>query len=65
VVLSAGQGSVAYGHVILDATGSSGTVTFDGGTGAFRSLHGSADVAYMPDGPTGYDYSWIGTYSFG
>jgi hypothetical protein len=65
VVLSAGHGSVAYGHVILDATGSFGTVTFDGGTGAFRAFHGSADVAYMPDGPTGYDYSWIGTYSFG
>jgi hypothetical protein len=64
VILSAGHGSVAYGHVILDATGSVGTVTFEGGTGAFRTFHGSADVAYMPDGPTGYDYSWIGTYSF-
>src|SRR5947199_300733 len=36
VVLSAGHGSAAYGHVILDPTGSFGTVTFDGGTGAFR-----------------------------
>jgi hypothetical protein len=65
VVLSAGHGSVAYGHVILDATGSFGTVTFDGGTGAFRTFHGSADVAHVPGGPTGYDYTWIGTYSFG
>jgi hypothetical protein len=65
VVLSAGHGSAAYGHVILDPTGSFGTVTFDGGTGAFRTFHGSADVAYMPDGPTGYDYNWIGTYTFG
>jgi hypothetical protein len=65
VAVSADHGSVAYGHVILDATGSFGTVTLDGGTGAFRTFHASADVAYMPDGPTGYDYSWIGTYSFG
>jgi hypothetical protein len=64
VVLSAGHGSAAYGHVILDPTGSFGTVTFDGGTGAFRTFHGSADVAYLPNGPTGYDYTWIGTYSF-
>jgi hypothetical protein len=65
VVLSAGNGSAAYGHVILDSSGSFGTVTFDGGTGAFRTFHGSADVAYILGGPTGADYSWIGTYSFG
>ena len=65
VLLTAGHGSEAYGHVTLDATGSFGTVTFDGGTGAFRTFHGRADVAYLPNGPTGYDYSWIGTYSFG
>ena len=65
VVLSAGNGSAAYGHVILDPSGSFGTVTFDGGTGAFRNFHVSADVAYIVGGPTGADYSWIGTYSFG
>ena len=65
VVVSAGHGSKLYGHVTLDATGQSGTVTFDGGTGKFRTLHGSADVAYLPGGPTGYDYTWTGTYSFG
>jgi hypothetical protein len=65
VVLSAGHGSAAYGHVILDPTGSFGTVTFNGGTGAFRTFHASVDVAYVPGGPTGADFTWIGTYGFG
>lgn len=64
VVLSAGHGSVVYGHVTLDPTGSFGTVTFDGGTGQYATFHGSAAVAYLAGGPTGYDYTWTGSYSF-
>ena len=61
VVLSAGHGSAADGHVILNIATAVGTVTFDGGTGAFTKFHGSADVTVDRDGV----WHWDGTYSFG
>ena len=44
VVLSGGPGSAADGHVRLNLATSVGTVTFDGGRGAFKTFHGSAAV---------------------
>ena len=61
VVLSAGHGSAADGHVILNLQTARGTVTFDGGTGAFAKFHGSAIVTVDRDGV----WHWDGTYSFG
>lgn len=61
VVLSAGHGSAAYGHVTLNLATHLGTVTFDGGTGAFATFHGSANVTLDRDGL----WHWDGTYSFG
>ena len=60
VVLSAGHGSAAYGHVILNIAAAQGTVMFDGGTGAFASFHGSANVTVDAHGV----WHWDGTYSF-
>ena len=61
VVLSAGHGSAADGHVVLNLRTALGTVTFDGGTGAFAKFHGSASVTLDHDGV----WHWDGTYSFG
>jgi hypothetical protein len=60
VVLSAGHGSAAYGHVTLNLATAQGTVTFDGGTGAFAKFQGSANVTVDADGV----WHWDGTYSF-
>jgi hypothetical protein len=60
VVLSAGQGSAAYGHVTLNIATAQGTIMFDGGTGAFRTFHGSANVTVDAQGV----WHWDGTYSF-
>lgn len=60
VVLSAGHGSAAYGHVTLNIATAHGTVTFDGGRGAFAKFHGSADVTVDAGGM----WHWDGTYSF-
>jgi hypothetical protein len=61
VVLSAGHGSAADGHVTLNLVTAVGTVTLDGGTGAFRTFHCSANVTVDGDGV----WHWDGTYSFG
>ena len=60
VVLSAGHGSAADGHVILNLATPAGTVTFDGGTGAFTKFHASANVTVDGAGV----WHWDGTYSF-
>ena len=60
VVLSAGHGSAADGHVILNLATRAGTVTLDGGTGAFTKFHGSANVTVDGAGV----WHWDGTYSF-
>lgn len=61
IVLYAGPGNIAFGHVSLDsANGWTRIVTFNGGTGKFEDFHAEADVS-----PTGGDnWAWDGTYSF-
>ena len=60
LTLSAGHGSTAAGHVTLNLATSQGIVTFAGGTGAFKTFHGSADVTVDGNGL----WHWDGTYSF-
>jgi hypothetical protein len=61
VVLYAGPGNSAFGHVILDLSTGYGTVTFDGGTGQFTHFHATqVDVT-----PLGWpNWAWDGSYSF-
>ena len=61
IVLYAGPGNSAFGHVVLDLNTGYGTVTFDGGTGRFTHFHASAaDVT-----PLGWpNWAWDGDYSF-
>lgn len=65
IVLSRGDGSAAEGHVDLDLATALGTVTFDGGRGAFRAFHGSATVTVTDRGQPNELWHWDGTYSFG
>jgi hypothetical protein len=65
VVLSRGDGSAANGHVHLDILTGLGTVTFDGGRGAFKTFHGSAAVSVTDPGTPQEVWHWNGTYSFG
>ena len=58
LVISAGHGSVAVGHVVLNGTTSQ--ITFLGGTGEFAGFH--ADAVVSVDG-AGL-WHWDGTYSF-
>jgi hypothetical protein len=59
VVLYAGQHNTAFGHVVLDFTTASGTITFAGGTGELTWFHASATVSF-----DGTHWHWDGTYSF-
>ena len=65
VVLSNGQGSAADGHVNLNIATGVGTVTFDGGRGAFKTFHGGATVTVTDRGTSNELWHWDGTYSFG
>ena len=60
VVLDAGSGNTAKGHVVLDLEANKGTATFSGGTGKFVGFEAHADVAADSDGL----WHWEGTYSF-
>jgi hypothetical protein len=60
VVLDAGSGNTAKGHVELDLAASKGIVTFSGGTGTFAGFEAHADVTADSDGL----WHWSGTYSF-
>ncbi len=60
VVLDAGSGNTANGHVVLDLASSKGTVTFSGGTGTFVGFEAHADVTDDDEGLS----HWEGTYSF-
>ncbi len=60
VVLDAGSGNTAKGHVVLDLAADKGVVSFDGGTGLLSGFHGHADVSAEPDS----QWRWEGTYSF-
>lgn len=60
IVLDAGSGNTAAGHVVLDLAAGKGVVTFSGGTGTFTGLQAHADVSADPEGL----WHWEGTYSF-
>ena len=61
IVLYAGPGNSAFGHVVLSLISGAGTVTLDGGTGKFTHFHASAvDVTRL--GPP--NWAWDGDYSF-
>lgn len=60
VVLDAGSGNTAAGHVVLDLAAGKGVATFSGGTGKFTGFQAHADVSADPDGM----WHWEGTYSF-
>ena len=60
IVLDAGSGNTAAGHVVLDLAAGKGVATFSGGTGTFTGLQAHADVSADPEGL----WHWEGTYSF-
>jgi hypothetical protein len=60
VVLDAGSGNTAAGHVVLDLAADKGVATFSGGTGMFTGFQAHADVSSDSDGL----WHWEGTYSF-
>jgi hypothetical protein len=60
VVLDAGSGNTATGHVVLDLAADKGTADFSGGTGAFAGFQAHADVSTDADGL----WHWEGTYNF-
>jgi len=63
IVLDAGLGNIAFGHVVLDLGNGTGTVTFKGGTGEFRHFHAKAAVSVIGD-PSDSNWAWDGTYHF-
>jgi hypothetical protein len=60
VVLDAGSGNTAAGHVKLDLAAASGEATFSGGTGKFTGFQARVDVSADSTGL----WHWEGTYSF-
>jgi len=60
IVLDAGPGNSASGHVKLDLAAGTGVVTFSGGTGKFTGFDAHADVSADSDGL----WHWEGKYSF-
>jgi hypothetical protein len=52
----------AFGHVVLDLSTFTGTVTFSGGTGEFRHFHAGPLAVACPAYPA---CSWDGRYGFG
>ena len=61
IVLDAGAGNTAAGHVVLDLANGTGVVTFAGGTGTLAGFTARVDVSADPTGL----WHWDGTYSFG
>jgi hypothetical protein len=59
LVLYAGPGNVALGHVTLSFQTATGEITFAGGTGDFRGFRAHAAVSF--DGAL---WHWDGTYRF-
>jgi len=53
--------NTAYGHVVLDLSTFTGTVTFSGGTGVFSHFSAGPIAVACPEFP---DCSWDGPYSF-
>ena len=62
LVLYAGPGNVALGHVTLSLTTFTGEVDLAGGSGSFQDFH--AHVLVTLDAKTGL-WHWDGTYRFG
>jgi hypothetical protein len=60
IVLYAGPGNSALGHVTLAVPNGPGTVTFNGGSGKFRHFHARATVTFIE----GVNWAWNGTYHF-
>jgi hypothetical protein len=60
IVVNTPDGETAYGHVVLDGTTQTGTVTLTGGTGALAELRGELVVGPLEE-PS---YSWDGPYSY-
>ena len=60
VVLDAGRGDSAAGHVVLDLAAGSGVATFSGGTGKFTGFEARVDVSADATGL----WHWDGTYNF-
>ncbi len=59
VVLDAGSGNTAAGHVV-DLAADKGVADFSGGTGTFSGFHAHPDVSTDSDGV----WHWERTYSF-
>jgi hypothetical protein len=59
LALYAGPGNVALGHVSLPGT--TGVITFRGGTGVFKGFRARADVTYDQEHDL---WNWDGTYRF-
>lgn len=59
LVLYAGPGNAALGHVTLSSTTRTGEITFAGGTGSLRGFHAWAAVSFG-----GGLWHWDGTYRF-
>lgn len=53
--------NIAFGHVLLDISTGTGTLTISGGTGVFTHFNASVAVSYLG----GFDWLWDGTYSYG
>jgi hypothetical protein len=65
IVLTRGEDSAAKGHVKLDLSTAVGTITLDGGNGAFKTFHASAAVTVTNRGKPNELWHWDGTYRFG
>ena len=61
LVIDGPGNNTAYGHVVLDLSTFTGTVTFSGGTGVFSHFSAGPIAVACPDFP---DCSWDGPYSF-
>jgi hypothetical protein len=60
IVVTTPNGDTARGHVVLDGSTQTGSVTLSGGTGALAEL--KADLVVAPlEAPT---YSWDGQYTY-
>ena len=60
IVLDAGPGTTAAGHVKLDLAAASGVLTFSDGTGKLTGFQARVDVSADSTGL----WHWEGTYSF-
>lgn len=60
ILLDAGSGNVANGHVVLDLASDKGVVTLAGGTGSLAGIAVRADVTPDAEGNS----HWDGTYRF-